>query len=76
MLASCEMSNAYTPPDAPITYSSGSSMDVPNDPVNMTTLLHMLQLKERKLDELGHRGATKNSFGRAEANHGKRKDGA
>jgi hypothetical protein len=33
MLASCEISRAYTPPDAPITYSSGSSMDVPSDPV-------------------------------------------
>jgi hypothetical protein len=33
MLASCEISRAYTPPDAPITYSSGSSIDVPSDPV-------------------------------------------
>lgn len=41
MLASCEMSRAYTPPDAPITYSSGSSMDVPSDPVTWKHCCHM-----------------------------------
>jgi hypothetical protein len=42
MLASCEISRAYTPPDAPITYSSGSSMEVPRDPVTRKHCSHTL----------------------------------